>query len=74
MKGSENDFLSVFLLQSAGLTVDAPKEYLLEARLAPLAPSWGFLGIPALVQMRKRGTEPRLAAAIIQAFNISETT
>jgi chemotaxis protein methyltransferase CheR len=74
MTAPQNDYLSVFLLQSPALTIDSEKEYLLEARIAPLAPSWGFLGIPELVQTRKRGIEPRLATAIIQALNISETT
>jgi hypothetical protein len=74
MTAPQNNYLSVFLLQSPDLTMDAQTEYLLEARLAPLAPSWGFLGIPELLQPRKRGMEPRLATAIIQALNISETT
>jgi hypothetical protein len=74
MTAPQNNYLSVFLLQSPGLTMDVETEYRLEARLAPLAPSWGFLGIPELLQPRKRGMEPRLATAIIEALNIGETT
>ncbi len=47
---------------------------MLETRLTPLAHSWGFVGIPELVQTLKRGTEPRLAIAVTQAMNANETT
>ena len=74
MKGFRDDFLSVFLLRASDPTVDAQKEVRFEARLTPLAPSWGFLGIPGLPQTRTSGTEPRLAKAIIQALNRRGTT
>jgi chemotaxis protein methyltransferase CheR len=74
MRPSEYDFLSVFLLRSSGLTLGADEEYLLESRLVPLAQSWGFLGIPELVETLKKGTEPRLATAVTAAMTAEETS
>jgi chemotaxis protein methyltransferase CheR len=74
MPASGGDFLSVFLLQSSEFTAKARKDYLIEARLTPLAPSWGFLGIPELSRRAKGETESRLATAIDQALNVRRTT
>jgi chemotaxis protein methyltransferase CheR len=74
MNGSRHDFLSVFLLQSRDFAAGAGREYVIEARLEPLAPSWGFLGIPQLERRVQSGRDSRLATAIVQALNVRGTT
>jgi chemotaxis protein methyltransferase CheR len=74
MTGSDYEFLSVFLLGTSGLMLGPSKEYLLEARLTPLAQSWGFSGIPELVETLRRGHEPRLATAVTEAMTTNETS
>jgi hypothetical protein len=74
MNGSGHDFLSVFLLQSRDFAAGAGREYVIEARLEPLAPSWGFLGIPHLERWARSGRDSRLATAIVHALNVRGTT
>jgi hypothetical protein len=74
MNRSGHDFLSVFLLQSRDFAAGTGREYVIEARLAPLAPSWGFLGIPQLERRARSGRDSRLATAIVQALNVRGTT
>ncbi len=74
MNRSGHDFLSVFLLQSRDFAAGTGREYVIEARLEPLAPSWGFLGIPQLERRTRNGRDSRLATAIVQALNVRGTT
>ncbi len=73
-RGPDSDFLTIFSLQLSGRIGDENREYRLEARWASLAASWRSLGIPQSARARRRETEPRLATAILQALNVTETT
>lgn len=74
MSPADYDFLSAFLLETSGLSLGSGKEYLLEARLVPLAQSSGMVDLAELVvQLRKR-RDPRLAAAVTEAMTTNETS
>jgi chemotaxis protein methyltransferase CheR len=66
-------YLSQYLLQKSGLALGAGKDYLLEARLVPLAQSWGLQGIDDLVREMKKGSHQRLNTAVVEAMTTNET-
>lgn len=67
------DFLSAFLLKRSGLHLGPGKEYLLEARLIPVAQSWGLANLDALVLDLRRGQNERLSSAVTEAMTTNET-
>jgi chemotaxis protein methyltransferase CheR len=69
---AEYDFLSALVLQRSGLSLGSGKDYLLEARLIPVAQSWGLSGIDDLVRDLKKGNE-RMASAVTEAMTTNET-
>lgn len=71
--GSDYEFLSAFLLKRSGLYLGPNKEYLLEARLIPVAQSWGLAGIEPLVLELRRGNNERLNSAVTEAMTTNET-
>ncbi len=72
MEAVDYEFLSQLVLQRSGLSLGPGKEYLLEARLIPLAQSWGLTSIPELVrELRRR--EERLESAVVEAMTTNET-
>lgn len=71
--GSDYEFLSAFLLKRSGLHLGPNKEYLLEARLIPVAQSWGLAGIEPLVLELRRGNNERLNSAVTEAMTTNET-
>ena len=74
MKATEYEYLSSFLLGTSGLSLGDGKEYLLEARLIPLAQSLGLDGIPQLVTELRKGQDPRVACAVTEAMTTNETS
>jgi chemotaxis protein methyltransferase CheR len=74
MNPVDYDYLCEFLLKSSGLSLGANKEYLLEARLIPLAQSWSLGGVEELVSVLQLGGDARLAFAVTEAMTTNETS
>lgn len=72
MESSEFQFLAHLLMEQSGLSLGAGKEYLLEARLVPLAQSWGLSSISELVAELRRGNRV-LESAVVEAMTTNET-
>lgn len=72
MDSIEYQYLANLVLEQSGLSLGAGKEYLLEARLVPVAQSWGLSGIPELVRGLRNGDQ-RLRAAVVEAMTTNET-
>lgn len=73
MQKTDYEFLCSFLIKRSGLSLGEKKEYLLEARLVPLAQTQGLAGIEELVRELRKGTNERLAAAVTEAMTTNET-
>lgn len=69
----EYEFLCRFLQDKSGLSLGAGKEYLLEARLIPLAQSWGLAGLTELIAEVKRAPQQPLALGVVEAMTTNET-
>ncbi len=74
MNPADYEYLSNFLLQRSGLSLGAGKEYLLEARLIPLAQSLGFSDIHELVNCLRLGKDKRIEFAVTEAMTTNETS
>lgn len=74
MTPTDYEFLSGFLLQSSGLALGAGKEYLLEARLTPLAQSWGLSNYEELIGELRKGQDLRLSTAVTETMTTNETS
>ena len=74
MNPADYEYLANFLLGTSGLALGNNKEYLLEARLIPLAQSLGMSGISELVQELKNGAEARVTSAVTEAMTTNETS
>lgn len=74
MNAVDYEFLSGFLLQSMGLSLGSGKEYLLEARLIPLAQSLGLQDFDQLVSELRRGRDAKLKSAVTEAMTTNETS
>lgn len=72
MDASDFQFLAKLVLQQSGLSLGPGKDYLLDARLVPVAQSWGLAGIPELVRDLRRGNES-LKSAVVEAMTTNET-
>jgi chemotaxis protein methyltransferase CheR len=73
MTPSEYTFLSDFLLEKSGLALGPAKEYLLEARLIPIAQSWGLSNLTELVQELQKKNNV-LETAVMEAMTTNETS
>jgi chemotaxis protein methyltransferase CheR len=73
MSPTEYDYLRKFLLDSSGLSLDEQKQYLIEARLNPLAKTLGLANISELVSELGRG-DSVLGAAVTDAMTTNETS
>jgi chemotaxis protein methyltransferase CheR len=71
---ADYEFLSNFLLKTSGLALGERKEYLLEARLVPLAQSSGLDGLGELVAELRNETNHLLNAADTEAMTTNETS
>jgi chemotaxis protein methyltransferase CheR len=74
MTPADYDYLSAFLLESSGLALGPGKEYLLEARLIPLAQSSGMSDVSELVANLRKKRDPKLSAAVTEAMTTNETS
>ncbi|MCC7420425.1 MAG: protein-glutamate O-methyltransferase CheR [Planctomycetaceae bacterium] len=74
MTPADYDYLSAFLLESSGLALGPGKEYLLEARLIPLAQSSGMADVSELVANLRKKRDPKLASAVTEAMTTNETS
>lgn len=72
MEAADYEFLSNLVLRRSGLSLGSGKEYLLEARLVPLAQSWGLNSIPELIREIRRG-EVQLENAVVEGMTTNET-
>ena len=67
-------YLSSFLRERSGLSLGNDRQYLLKSRLEPLAQSHGLDDISALTNVLRRGSEPSLEAAVVDAMTTNETS
>jgi len=74
MNSADYEYLSNYLIGTSGLALGEGKEYLLEARLIPLAQSLGMSGIEELVEVLKNNPEPKVASAVTEAMTTNETS
>ena len=74
MTPADYEYLSNFLLGTSGLALGTSKEYLIEARLIPLAQSLGLDGISELVEELKKGAELKVTSAVTEAMTTNETS
>lgn len=74
MNPKDYEYLSNFLAESSGLALGTGKEYLLEARLTPLAQSWGLANFEDLVTELRGGKDPRLSTAVTETMTTNETS
>ncbi len=74
MNSQDYDFLSQFLMDSSGLALGSGKEYLLEARLTPLAQSFGLSDFEELVAELRAGRDVRLSSAVTETMTTNETS
>jgi chemotaxis protein methyltransferase CheR len=68
------DVLRRLLRQRAGITLDSGKEYLVLARLGPLAAQAGLGSVGALIERVDAGTSPLPVDAVVEAMTINETS
>lgn len=73
MNPADYEFFSQHVLHTSGLSLGTGKEYLLEARLVPLANSWGLNSLTDLIR-EIRGGNATLAAAVTEAMTTNETS
>lgn len=74
MNPADYEYLSNFLIGTSGLSLGEGKEYLLEARLIPLAQSLDLSGIEELVAELKNNPELKLESAVTEAMTTNETS
>jgi chemotaxis protein methyltransferase CheR len=67
-------FITSFLLDTTGLSLGENKEYLLEARLVPLAQSHGMNGVEDLVLALKSSIDPSLKKDVMEAMTTNESS
>jgi chemotaxis protein methyltransferase CheR len=74
MTPADYEYISNFLLGTSGLALGTGKEYLVEARLIPLAQSLGLEGISELVEELKKGAELKVTSGVTEAMTTNETS
>lgn len=70
---NDYEFLSSLVAKRSGLALGAGKEYLLEARLLPIANSLGLTSLAELVRRLRTSRDESLAATITEAMTTNET-
>jgi len=68
------DYVRTFLKQRAAIVLEPGKEYLVEARLLPIARSIGCDGLEGLVSKLKSGQNPALQTRVVEAMTTNETS
>lgn len=74
MSPEDYNFITSFLLDTTGLSLGENKEYLLEARLVPLAQLHGMNGIEDLVLALKSSIDPSLKKDVMEAMTTNESS
>ncbi|MGC4082689.1 MAG: protein-glutamate O-methyltransferase CheR [Vicinamibacterales bacterium] len=74
LTSSDFDFVRTFVAARAGIVLESGKEYLVEARLHPLAARLGFGGIGDMVATLRRTSDKELERRLIEAMTTNETT
>lgn len=74
MSPEDYQFITSFLLDTTGLSLGENKEYLLEARLVPLAQSHGMNGVEDLVLALKSSIDPSLKKDVMEAMTTNESS
>jgi len=74
MKAASFEYLSTLLKERSGLQVSQDKQYLLEARLLPLARQHGIDGLDELVAAIRSPLSESLIAKIVDAMTTNETS
>jgi chemotaxis protein methyltransferase CheR len=73
MTPAELEFLGSLVRQRSGIVVGADKQYLLEARLAPIAVDHKLQGLTGLVAALRRPENEALAREVVEAMTTNET-
>ena len=74
MSPEDYKYITDFLLETTGLSLGENKEYLLEARLIPLAQTHGMNSIQDLVLSLRSGIDPTLRQDIMEAMTTNESS
>ncbi|WP_339732662.1 protein-glutamate O-methyltransferase CheR [uncultured Gimesia sp.] len=74
MSPEDYKYITDFLLESTGLSLGENKEYLLEARLIPLAQAHGMNGIEDLVLSLRSKIDPTLQQGVMEAMTTNESS
>lgn len=74
MSPEDYRYITDFLLETTGLSLGENKEYLLEARLVPLAQSHGLNGIEDLVLSLRSNFDPALKQDVMEAMTTNESS
>ncbi|WP_232107433.1 CheR family methyltransferase [Gimesia alba] len=74
MSPEDYRYITDFLLETTGLSLGENKEYLLEARLIPLAQTHGMNSIQDLVLSLRSGIDPTLRQDIMEAMTTNESS
>lgn len=67
-------FVQELVLRRSAIVLDAGKEYLVDARLTPVARQQGLTSVAALVASLRGGAPPALATAVVEALTTNETS
>lgn len=74
-RADDFDFIRRFIRERSAIVLDQDKQYLIEARLAPLAEELGYTSISALFQaLRQSPVKSTLAKAVVEAMTTNETS
>jgi chemotaxis protein methyltransferase CheR len=68
------DFVRTLICDQAGIILERDKQYLVEARLMPIARKQGFDSADALVTQVSRTNDAALRQSVIEAMTTNETT
>jgi chemotaxis protein methyltransferase CheR len=68
------DFVRTLICDQAGIILERDKQYLVEARLMPIARKQGFDSADALVSQCSRSNDAALRQSVIEAMTTNETT
>lgn len=74
ISSADFDFVRQVVLTNSGIVLESGKEYLVEARLAPLVRKAAQPSLEALIAGLRRGADPSLRRQVIEAMTTNETT
>jgi len=74
ISGPDFDFVRRFIRDEAGIVLETGKEYLVEARLTPLAVAEGFAHASGLIDQVRRASHSPLSRRVVDALTTNETS